>query len=83
MKRQLFYGATTRLAANGRLYFGWADFSDLDRNLPIRLAKKYGFRLTGVQERRSYSGSYRFLVMEFHRADHDRNLVAATNFGTA
>jgi predicted RNA methylase len=67
MKEKLFSGADARLTERGRIYFGWADFDGLDKDLPIKLAEKHGFALRNTYERRCNSGAYRFLVLEFHR----------------
>lgn len=65
LKREVFAGARQRLRDGGRLYLGWADFSDLDHALPLDLAKRYGFVLNGEFERPSHSGRCRFEVFEF------------------
>jgi hypothetical protein len=65
MKRAFFEQVPERLAPRGRVYFGWADFSDLDANLPVRLAKAAGLRLARVFRRPSRSGRYQFMVLEF------------------
>jgi release factor glutamine methyltransferase len=66
MKRRFFDQVRSHLAPNGRIYFGWADFCDIDRSLPIKLARQRGFTLVNTHERVSRSGAYRFFVLEFH-----------------
>jgi methylase of polypeptide subunit release factors len=68
MKRKLFAGAQARLRNTGRIYFGWANFKDVDEELPLRLAKKHGFTLRSARQRSSNSGKYSFLVLEFQKS---------------
>lgn len=65
LKRMFFEGARAHLLPGGRVYFGWADFADIDADLPLRLAEQNGFLLRRTHERRSHSGKYRFFVFEF------------------
>jgi methylase of polypeptide subunit release factors len=67
MKRKFFAGAHARLTKGGRIYFGWADFRDIDSELPFRLADNHGFAVAGVRQRSSRSGEYTFIVFEFQR----------------
>lgn len=67
MKRRFFSGAAEHLNPCGRIYFGWADFRDVVKNLPVSLATMHGFPLRNIHERFSHSGSHRFLVLEFHK----------------
>jgi release factor glutamine methyltransferase len=65
MKRNFFHGARKFLKRNGRIYFGWADFADLDGLLPIRLAESAGFRYVRHFVRPSRNGLQRFFVIVF------------------
>lgn len=67
MKLQFFRQAGLFLKPSGRLYFGWADFADLDPLLPMRLAQKYGFRYISHFERPSGKGIHLFRVFQFGR----------------
>jgi release factor glutamine methyltransferase len=66
MKRRFFEGARNFLKARGRIYFGWADFADLDGKLPMRLAESAGLRYVRHYMRPATSGLQRFYVIEFH-----------------
>ena len=65
LTRTFFKEARKHLAPNGRLYFGWADFGDMQTDLPFQLAKEYGFTQVETHERPSHSGKYRFFVLVF------------------
>ena len=73
MKRRLFCEVRSHLKPHGRLYFGWADFKDLDYSLPQRLAQQHGLSLRCIKERISPSGAYRFKVIEFQNTPVSRN----------
>lgn len=45
MKREFFKKAGAYLNPNGRIYFGWADFADIDTDLPFKLAEANGYKL--------------------------------------
>jgi 16S rRNA G1207 methylase RsmC len=64
MKRSFFAGARRFLLADGRIFFGWADFPELDVYLPERLARAHGFRIVSWLERPARSGAQRFLVLK-------------------
>jgi methylase of polypeptide subunit release factors len=65
LKNIFFEKAEEHLLPHGRIYFGWADFGDIDVGLPLKLAEKYGLTLVHTSERPSHSGRYRFFVLEF------------------
>lgn len=65
MKQRLFAGVRKHLRERGRVYFGWADFADLDQRLPLALARRSGLILQETWHRPSESGPYRFIVHEF------------------
>lgn len=65
MKSRVFRNARDFMRANGRLYFGWANFADLDVGLPLRMAEHYGLRYMRHYMAASPSGVQRFLVIEF------------------
>lgn len=67
MKRRFFKEAGTLLKPNGRIYFGWADFADIDVMLPFKLAKENGFRVMNTFEKPSSQKNYKFYVLEFQR----------------
>lgn len=67
MKRRFFQEVGKYLKENGRIYFGWANFADLDLYLPFRLAEEYGFEVVNVSSRPSKSKSCLFYVFEFKR----------------
>lgn len=65
VKRIFFQKASKYLLPGGRLYFGWANFQDIDINLPFKLAKQNNFVLMNSTSRSSHSGKYEFYVFEF------------------
>lgn len=65
MKQNFFAGARKFLKRNGKIYFGWADFADLDGLLPLRLAEQNGFRYVRHFVRASKNGVQRFFVIVF------------------
>lgn len=65
MKRRFFKEVKNHIKANGRVYFGWADFADLDGTLPIHLAQAAGLRYMRHYVRPASSGLQRFYVIEF------------------
>lgn len=65
LKTSFFQGAASHLLPGGRIYFGWANFADIDVELPLRLAKKHHFQLVNTTERLSHSRKYVFYVFEF------------------
>jgi len=67
VEKRFFAEVSSYLKANGRIYFGWADFADLDVKLPYTLAMANGFRLRDQWFRKADSGKYSFGVLEFSR----------------
>lgn len=67
IKRRFFKEIGTFLKPNGRVYFGWADFSDIDVVLPFKLAKANGFKLTNTCRKLSPRKNCAFYVLEFER----------------
>jgi release factor glutamine methyltransferase len=64
MKRAFFAGARQHLKASGRVYFGWADFPELDPHLPERLAQESGLRVVGWLDRPGRNEGQRFFVLK-------------------
>jgi release factor glutamine methyltransferase len=64
MKRKFFDRVQTYLKENGRIYFGWADFADLDIMLPLRMAETAGFSYVRHFFAPSRNGVQRFFVIE-------------------
>lgn len=64
LKRLFFKGAKEHLLPDGRIYFGWADFADIDTKLPFRLAAENGLThvKTSLKPRKN---KYHFIVLEF------------------
>ena len=65
MKKRFFKEVHTYLAPGGRIYFGWADFADLDTELPLRLAQEAGFTLLDTKSKPSSHRNCLFYVLEF------------------
>jgi SAM-dependent methyltransferase len=63
-KRRFFLDAHRFLRGYGRVLFGWADFSELDLELPLRLAAASGFALNCVHTRHVPSKKCRYFVLE-------------------
>ncbi len=68
LKKKFFREAGKHLLPGGRIYFGWANFGDIDIDLPLKLAAQNGFELVRTVEKPSQSGKYVFYVMEFKSA---------------
>lgn len=66
MKRTFFKEVGKYLKPNGRVYFGWADFADIDLELPFKLAKENGYRLVDTFSR-PHKTDFIFYVFEFAR----------------
>lgn len=64
MKNKFFSAARRFLKKDGYVYFGWADFADLDGVLPLRLAERAGFRYVGHFVSPSRNGVQRFFVIK-------------------
>lgn len=69
MKKKFFREAGRYLKPGGHIFFGWADFADLDVDLPFRLAKEAGLRLVDIKDRPSSHKNCTFYVLEFVGAD--------------
>lgn len=67
MKCRFFKEVGNYLNDKGRIYFGWANFADLDLNLPFRLAKENGFEMIDIKSRESPHKSCTFYVFEFKK----------------
>lgn len=67
LKKTFFKNASRFLKPNGKIYFGWANFSDIDSNLPFELAKQNNFTITNIFKRPSRNNKYIFSVIEFRR----------------
>jgi release factor glutamine methyltransferase len=65
MKEQFFANVKAHLKKSGSIYFGWADFADLDFEFPIALANRYGYKLVKTYSRPSSCSSFRFIVFKF------------------
>ena len=66
MKRRFFEEATAHLKPGGKIYFGWADFADIDINLPFKLAEANGYELATTYKR-PHGKDFNFYVFEFKR----------------
>ena len=64
-KERFFREAKAHLNPDGRIYLAWADFSDLDVDLPFRLANKEGYQIKKIAEKRV--DIKRFFVLEIMR----------------
>ncbi len=65
MKHMFFKRAGEFLKDNGHIYFGWADFADIEVNLPLELADMYGYRLVHTYVKKSKNHEFNFYVFEF------------------
>lgn len=66
MKRRFFREVGTYLNENGRIYFGWANFADIDVDLPFTLATESGYECTNTFSTPDEAG-FTFYVFEFQR----------------
>ena len=67
MKRNFFRGVGTFLKPNGKIYFGWVNFADIDVNLPFKLAEKNGYELMN-KFTRPFGKEFTYYVFEFKSA---------------
>ena len=67
MKKKFFRQALSHLKLGGDVYFGWADFGDLDSKFPEQEANKVGLTLVKKYSRRRDEGSFTFFVYKFKR----------------
>lgn len=65
MKRKFFKEIGNYLKNRGRIYFGWANFGDIDVNLPLKLAEENGYRLINTASRPDKRNEYTLFVFEF------------------
>jgi release factor glutamine methyltransferase len=65
MKIKFFNEVRTYLKPKGFVYFGYADFEDIDQDLPKRLAKKAGLKFVKRIARRYRDGDRMFFVYVF------------------
>ncbi len=65
MKRSFFAGAKSRLKKRGVVYFGWANFKELDESLPFQLARSCGFRYVSHCVQPAPKSDQLFLVLKF------------------
>jgi len=64
MKQKFFKEVGAYIKPNGRIYFGWADFADIDIDLPFELAGQNGFELVNKFSK-SHRKDFTFYVLEF------------------
>jgi release factor glutamine methyltransferase len=64
MKQKFFKEISKYLKPNGRIYFGWADFADIDVDLPFRLAKESGYTHINTFKK-THGEDFNFYVLEF------------------
>jgi 16S rRNA G1207 methylase RsmC len=64
-KRRFFAQARRHLRPGGRVYVGWADFADLEHDLPDVLAREGGLRKVREHRRPSPNGKCTFIVYEY------------------
>lgn len=67
MKRKFFKEVGAYLKSNGKIYFGWADFADIDIDLPFKLAETNGYKLVNTFSK-PHGGDFTFYVLEFKSA---------------
>jgi len=67
MKHKFFKEVGAHLKPNGRIYFGWADFADIDVDLPFRLAEENGYELVNKFSK-PHGKDFTFYVFEFKSA---------------
>ncbi|MFA6410462.1 MAG: HemK2/MTQ2 family protein methyltransferase [Candidatus Buchananbacteria bacterium] len=64
MKKRFFAEVGDYLNKNGTIFFGWADFADIDLNLPFELTKKYGFKIVEIKKKKSNHRNYNLFVFK-------------------
>lgn len=65
-KIDFFRHAGKYMKQDGRIYFGWADFNDLDIDLPFRLSRKENMTINRIARKESGKG-YSFYVFELQK----------------
>lgn len=66
MKQTFFREVGKYLKSEGKIYFGWADFADIDIELPFRLAEENGYILVNTFKK-PHKKDFNFYVFEFRR----------------
>lgn len=69
MKQKFFEQVSKYLKPQGRIYLGWANFADIDVNLPFKLAEANGYKLVNVFERPHPRNEFSYFVFEFIKMD--------------
>ena len=64
MKQKFFKEVGTHLKPNGRVYFGWANFADIDIELPFKLAEANGYKIINTFSK-LHGNDFTFYVFEF------------------
>jgi len=64
MKRKFFREAGKFLKPNGKIYFGWENFADVDVNLPFKLAEENGYELVN-KFNKPFENDFTYYVFEF------------------
>lgn len=64
-KIRFFAGARRYASQDGRIFFGWSDFTGLDQMWPITTASTYGLQLVQTWRRLGRAASHAYLVHEF------------------
>lgn len=78
VKQLFFKEVKDHLLPDARVYFGWADFADIDVELPFKLAAENG--LVHVKTAmRSRNERYHFIVLEFRASPSKRPDSHASN----
>ena len=67
MKEGFFKKVSNYLYDNGSIYFGWANFSDLDLNLPFHLAQKNNLKIIDIKSKPSPHKACIFYVLTIKR----------------
>ena len=67
MKLKFFRGVGVHLNSGGKIYFGWADFADIDVELPFRLAEGNGYGLINIFSKPQSRNEFMFYVLEFKK----------------
>lgn len=67
MKQKFFKEVGAHLKLNGRIYFGWADFADIDVDLPFKFARANGYELVNTFSK-PHGNDFTFYVLEFKSA---------------
>jgi len=65
MKQKFFNQVQDHLKPGGDVYFGWADFEDIDQQLPKKLAKKAGLVFIKKYSRKNTKENRTFFVYKF------------------